>query len=706
MRLKICRQFLLVFLSLFVFTFFSCRSRGPDFAKIDLSDAVEYIEAPPGYHIGDMIRMENEFKPLEKKDMKNLLSLLENEDNYLWLRIRFDIPKELQNTDLGVFIGYIHSADRVWINNSSSRTYGSFPPNALGAGYQAQYFMFPRNILKQKDTNTMLIQVWTGVSVSMSDEIILAPQMHIYRKAERRSFFNSKIYLCAAVIMLIICYLYMILYLKMRQFDECKTYLYFGLLVFFSLGFLFPFFIAEIPWIKAPFFTYQALVKYFMCFGAYTAVYFASSFITNWLRYKETKKIIGIRIGIWGLPVIATLFCTTFAELRLVSAFSFTFILLQFAFCLPKLFRAFRDNTRRHLAGQCITGFSPVFIGIVLDIVIRLGMNNRNFPYFSLYGWQITLYTFLFYLMSRFSQMYIHSTSLKEQLTEFNAHLEDVVAIRTKELSETNFMLSRGLETVAHVQKNFLPAKDKVFRGWELAVVYRPLDNDVSGDLFDYYYTEQNLDGFGIFDVSGHGIPAGLMTILAKSIISQQFMNGVAQSSSMSDVLKEINESYIREKSNVENYITGLLFHFSLFDKKDVCNVELANAGHPAPLLYSKEKNEVTELKYENAAEQYGIIGVEGLPISFPPVTFSMGIDDILVCFTDGLTEAVDADSDEFGKQRLGKIVQENADKSAEEIKKAVMEAYSAFVGKQKPFDDLTLIILKRTLSKDFLEEI
>ena len=85
-----------------------------------------------------------------------------------------------------------------------------------------------------------------------------------------------------------------------------------------------------------------------------------------------------------------------------------------------------------------------------------------------------------------------------------------------------------------------------MFRGWELAVNYKPLDNEVSGDLYDYYYTEQTLDGLSIFDVSGHGIPAGLMTILVKGIISQHFLNGISQEQSMSDVLKEINLSYIK----------------------------------------------------------------------------------------------------------------------------------------------------------------
>ncbi|MCR4578873.1 MAG: SpoIIE family protein phosphatase [Treponema sp.] len=684
----------------------SCKNSSNDFMRIDLSDAVEYIEAPPGYFVGDMIRLENEFKPLEKKDMGHVLNLLENENNYLWLRIRFDIPRELQDADLGLYIGYIHSADRVWLNNSAIRTYGSFPPNALGAGYQAQYFMFPRNILKQKETNTILIQVWTGISISMSDEIFVAPQKDIFQKAERHSFFNSRIYLCAAVIMLLICFLYMILFVKMRKFDESRTYLYFGLLVFYSLGFLLPFYIAEIPWIKPVYMSYSIIVKWFMCFGAYTAIYFASSFITNWLRYKESRKTIVIRMLLWGIPLVVTLTAPSLKSLISYAPFLFLIVISQFCFCMPKFFKAFRDNTRRQLAKQCLLGYSPVLIGLVIDFIVRLILKNRNLPFFSLYGWQLTLYTFLFYLMSRFAQMYMHSTALKEQLTEFNAHLEDVVAIRTKELSETNFMLSRGLETVAHVQKNFLPKKDTVFRGWQLAVSYNPLDNNVSGDLYDYYYTDQTLDGFGIFDVSGHGIPAGLMTILAKSIISQHFISGLSQNRSMSDVLKDINDSYIKEKSNVENYITGILFHFGAFDKKDKCPVELANAGHPAPLLYSKESDSVTEVKYENPNEQYGILGVDGLPVSFPAVNCSMGVNDILVCFTDGLTEATNSDSEDFGKQRLIDILKENNSKSAEEIKESIMTAYKEFVGKQKPFDDLTIIVLKRTLSKDFLEEI
>ena len=196
---------------------------------------------------------------------------------------------------------------------------------------------------------------------------------------------------------------------------------------------------------------------------------------------------------------------------------------------------AFKDKEKKKIAIKMLFGFSPVIAGLITDIILKVGRLNPDLSYITIYGWQVTIYLFLSDLLIQFGSTYRHNTLLKDQLSEFNSHLEDVVALRTKELSEANYVLSKGLETVAHVQKNFLPAKNKSFRGWDLAISYNALDNNVSGDLYDYYFTEGVLDGMGIFDVSGHGIPAGLMTILAKSIISQHFINGMNQDESISN---------------------------------------------------------------------------------------------------------------------------------------------------------------------------
>ena len=196
------------------------------------------------------------------------------------------------------------------------------------------------------------------------------------------------------------------------------------------------------------------------------------------------------------------------------------------------------------------------------------------------------------------------------------------------------------------------------------------------------------------------------MSILAKGIINQQYLNGIATECSMTEILEAVNDIYIKEKVNVENYFSGLLFNFSNFNKQDRCKVQLANAGHPSPFLYDYETDSVIELKYEKPEEQYGFIGVDGLPISFPTTEFYMGQNDILVCFTDGLTEAMNTKKEEFSKNRLSALIAASKDLSADEIVKVIMDDLYKFLDKEPLSDDLTLIVLKRNDSSDYLEEI
>jgi sigma-B regulation protein RsbU (phosphoserine phosphatase) len=149
----------------------------------------------------------------------------------------------------------------------------------------------------------------------------------------------------------------------------------------------------------------------------------------------------------------------------------------------------------------------------------------------------------------------------------------------------------------------------------------------------------------------------------------------------------------------------GLLFRFSEFNKKDVCSVEFANAGHPYPLLYKSEENEVIELKQEDQ-KQYGILGVEGLDVSFPPINIRAAKDDIFVCFTDGLTDALDANGKEFSKDSIISILEKYHDESAIMIMNRIMDKFHDFIGNEKISDDITLLVLKRVNSKDYIEEI
>ncbi len=700
------KHFLVAFIILiFSSLFFSSCGNKPKYFRYDVSNYVSYIEAPPEFGPGQILPRIGEFKHLDKKNMRSLVKLISKEDNFLWLKIQFILPEEFKDKDIGLFIGYIRGADLLFLNNISIRQYGDFPPMENSAGFTGQYFMFSKSQLNQDGINTILIKVWPDAFGSISTKMFLGERPEIYTVAERMTFFNSKITVSFAGVMFIIFFMYLFLYVVMKNYENRNVYLYFALINFFTVFFLIPFFISEMAWAKPVWFSYSMLIKFFFYGGAFTTIYFANSFILAYIQRKEHIILFYIRLGIFVLPLIYSFTLKSTIELNGFMPLIMIFGILQFCLSIPFLIKSIFIKETRKNSLYLLIGFAPVNAGVILDFILKILNMNPNLPFFTIYGWQITTFIFLGSLLLRFGAMYMHNTELNTKLAEFTNHLEDVVALRTKELSEANYVLSKGLETVAHVQKNFLPPKNKAFRGWDLAISYNALDNNVSGDLYDYYFADGVLDGIGIFDVSGHGIPAGLMTILAKSIISQHFITGMNQDESISNVLKDINKSYIKEKVDVENYITGLLFRFSEFNKKDICSVEFANAGHPYPLLYKADENKIIELKQEDQ-KQYGILGVEGLDVSFPPVSFRIAQDDIIICYTDGLTDSVNSKGEEFSKERVIKIIKEYHHESAIMLMNRIMDKLNDFIGREKPTDDITLMVLKRTNSKDYIEEI
>ena len=702
MKKNLLAAFIILILSSFIFSSCNGSYKAP---RYDVSNFVTYLETPPEYSLGQVLPQTMNFKPLSKKDMGNLVKLLQDKDDYLWLRIQFVIPEELHNKEIGLFIGYIRGADLLFLNNQPVRQYGDFPPAANSAGFTGQYFMFSNSSLDQKGINTVLIRVWPDAFGSIATKMFISEKPDIYQVGESMTFFNSKITISFAGTMILIFFMYLFLYIVMKNYQNRNVYLFFALLNFYTVHFLLPFFISEVQWAKPAWLSYFWLIRFFFYGGAFTTIYFANSFIIAYLQKKDSRPIIIARLVLFIIPIIWSLTLDSTIELNSFMPNIIFFGILQFCFSVPRLIKSIIDKKTRKNSLYLIIGFSPVITGVIIDCIFKLGKISPDLPFFTVYGWQVTLFIFLGSLLLRFGTMYMRNTELNTKLSEFTNHLEDVVAIRTKELSEANYVLSKGLETVAHVQKNFLPPKNRSFRGWDLAISYNALDNNVSGDLYDYYFTEGVLDGMGIFDVSGHGIPAGLMTILAKSIISQHFITGKHQEEPISNVLKDINKSYIKEKVNVENYITGLLFRFSEFNKKDICSVEFANAGHPYPLLYSAAENKVIELKQEQE-KQYGILGVEGLDVSFPPVNFRAAQDDIIICYTDGLTDCLNNHGQEFSKDRIIKIIQEYHNESAIMLMNRIMDKFSDFIGHQKHTDDITLLVLKRVNSKDYIEEI
>lgn len=703
MRRFIYRAILVLSLIIEISLLTSCKKREQVFY---VTERIKYYEAPVHYNIGDVKRHFLEFKPMSKDQRENFYSVMEDPNHYLWLRIDFVIPTAYRHKDLAFYIPQLHSASRVYLNDKFIKQYGEFPPNEQGAGFQSQIYLFPKETLYNSEKNTIFIQCWPGVYGALYGDVCLGIQDNLQRRSEIVTYHNSRITLIFSGILILMFFIYTFLYYVMKKYETNKEYLYYSLTLLYTFHFLVPFFLPEISWIKTAAFPYLWILKIFGGIGAITTIYFANSFILTYINYKATIKNTAPRLALYLVSAVGILCIPNYVSFtRLFYIFGFI-SLLQFVHTIRQLVKAFFDPSKNRNACMLLIGFSPVLISIVVDVFVRIIKDSKSSPYYTIYGWQFTIIIFLLYLLVRFSRMYTHNMDLRKQLEDVNIHLEDLVAIRTKELSDANYSLSTGLETVSHVQHNFLPHPNRSFRGWDLAVYYKALDNEVSGDLYDYYYTNGTLDGVGLFDVSGHGISAGLMTILAKGIISQQFKSDILNQEPVSDILKSINKNYIKEKVNVENYITGVLFHFGDFNDKDVCDIEMANAGHPYPLLYNSELNTIMEIKHTDTEKQYGFLGIDGMEVSFPSIYFTAKQNDIIVCFTDGLTESTNPKGEEFSKNRVIEIIQQYKNNTAEEIRNRLQSELEEFTNHTNLEDDVSFIVLKRTATKDYIEEI
>ena len=674
--------------------------------RIDLTYSFKYLETPSFVSAKQVDKMTG-WKTVPNQNRKTVNKLLTNEHNYLWFKLDFKIPAALTNQDLGLYIEELKTADRVYINTIPCGSYGRFPPSEMSAGFGAQHFSLPLSTLTQTRENTILIQTWTGCPFSLPSSVFVGTEFDAFQKAERRAFFTSRIILCFACISFIAFFIYLMLHFFLKNLTKSRTYLHYSFLMLFSVITLLPFCLYEIPWLKPEVLSYFTIMKILLTVGIYTTIYTVNRFMISFMEAKENKIVQILRIIFYLIPLIGTLTITEYEQIPRYNFVFFPIIFLQFLFTAYKVIPAFKNKKTRGRTILLFVSLIPAIVGFVIDACSNNYINIQiTPPYASIYLWQLTSYIFIGYLLYNFAQMYIKNTKLKNSMVKFNASLENEVEIRTKELSEKNFILSRGLEAITLVQQQVLPKGNKTFMGWDISVMYVPLDNEVSGDFFDYYYDDCKLDGLSILDISGHGIQAGLMSVLAKGIINQKYNTGKHNNKTLSEILVDINNTYIIEKVDVENYFTALLFNFDDFDENDKCNVQLANAGHPAPLLFSAKDNSVDEVKYEKPEEQYGFIGVDGLPISFPTTEFSMEQEDILVCFTDGLTEAMNNDKEDFSKNRVSKIIKASSHLSAKEILTNILKGLDHFLDGNGLSDDLTLIVLKRVDSSEYLEEI
>jgi serine phosphatase RsbU (regulator of sigma subunit) len=240
--------------------------------------------------------------------------------------------------------------------------------------------------------------------------------------------------------------------------------------------------------------------------------------------------------------------------------------------------------------------------------------------------------------------------------------------------------LERELQVAREVQASLLPRETPQVPGWEFAAHWQPA-HQVAGDYYDFMPGNGGQLGLVIADVSDKGMPAALFMALTRSIVRAS----VDRAPSPADGIAHANRLVCADS-------TGGMFvtlFYALLDA-EAGEITYVNAGHNPPLLCRAEQNQLTELTRTGMA-----MGVMADSL-YEQRTVHLNPGDLVLLYTDGVTDATGAHGREFGTERLRGVIADQCRGSAAEIVAALEQAMGDFAGSTAPFDDVTIVVLKR----------
>lgn len=238
--------------------------------------------------------------------------------------------------------------------------------------------------------------------------------------------------------------------------------------------------------------------------------------------------------------------------------------------------------------------------------------------------------------------------------------------------------MERDLETARNIQKNLLPKSIPKLSNLELSA-YNVSAKIVGGDYYDLIKLDNENLLIAIADVSGKGVPAALLMANL-----QAFLKSICkQKLPLTEATNLINDLIV-ENTTMGSFITFFWCIFNNTTKR----LTYVNAGHNPPLLI--RNGNIQKLKKGGM-----IIGFLPSNNSYVSETIQLQKDDVVVLFTDGITEAMNKNLEEFTDERLEKLVLRNTGYEPDSILKKIKDSIEEFIDGAEQSDDITCIVMK-----------
>ena len=265
----------------------------------------------------------------------------------------------------------------------------------------------------------------------------------------------------------------------------------------------------------------------------------------------------------------------------------------------------------------------------------------------------------------------------------------DVTHTRNKErqLREHNQKMADELALAGRIQQSFLPHKLPTIPGWELATRLESAE-ETSGDFYDVHVLPNGMIRILIGDVVDKGVGAALIMAMSATLLrtySSEYPSRPQQ------VFKIVNQR-ILEDTHSSQFITVF---YGVLDPR-TGRLDYCNAGHNPPYIAHSRHG-----KDPRALIRTGMpLGVSSGE-TWGQECVMLEADDVMILYTDGITEATNGAGAYFGEERLLQVIQDQAAGSAEHISATLMQEVKDFVSEEAQSDDIGLIVLKQTSDQD-----
>lgn len=245
--------------------------------------------------------------------------------------------------------------------------------------------------------------------------------------------------------------------------------------------------------------------------------------------------------------------------------------------------------------------------------------------------------------------------------------------------------LDHARKAVGEIQRSLLPASLPEIPGFEMSPYYRASQH-ASGDYYDVVPLIDNQWGFVMADVSGHGIPAAVIMTVMRTLIHAELPSNRDKSTGkfLEHVNSVMSETYLRD----DRFVTVWAAVLNPVSRR----LTYASAGHNPPRLL-------------RGGSVFALDAAGGFPLGIDPaatyedVGITLETGDLLVIYTDGITEAMRSGSDDdlelFGTERLDQVLGESSYERTCDCTERVRTAIAKFTGDAAPTDDQTMLVLR-----------